>query len=157
MSQQPPQQEQDKNAQLLNQHNNSDGVTEMATNTDAAANAAHQNDNGGSPSNGKGRAGSGGVLGGIFGKVYAFGGIRFLVLMILCLQNSMFTVLRRYSLGVLKEDYSKVRKAVALGLNEPTFMAMSERAPAFPCTRNFGTSLLLLPSNNHLTVRETNK
>jgi len=27
--------------------------------------------------------------------------------MILCLQNSMFTILRRYSLGVLKEDYSK--------------------------------------------------
>lgn len=30
--------------------------------------------------------------------------------MILCLQNSMFTILRRYSLGVLKEDYSKVRE-----------------------------------------------
>ena len=113
MSQQPPQQQQDKDAQLhvLKQHN-SDGVTEMATNTDAAS-AAHQNGSGGSPaSHGKGRAGSGGVLGGIFGKVYAFGGIRFLVLMILCLQNSMFTVLRRYSLGVLKEDYSKVRRAV---------------------------------------------
>ena len=32
-----------------------------------------------------------------------------LVLLILCLQNSMFTILRRYSQGVLKEDYSKVR------------------------------------------------
>lgn len=32
---------------------------------------------------------------------------RVLVLCILCLQNSMFTVLRRYSQGVLKETYSK--------------------------------------------------
>lgn len=31
-----------------------------------------------------------------------------LVLCVLCLQNSMFTVLRRYSQGVLKEAYSKV-------------------------------------------------
>lgn len=104
MSQQPPQQHRGEDTQLK-QHN-SDGVAEMATNTDTA-NAAHQNGNGGSSSHGKVRAGA---LGGIFGKVSAFGGIRFLVLMILCLQNSMFTVLRRYSLGVLKEDYSKVRR-----------------------------------------------
>uniref|UniRef100_A0A7S3V424 Uncharacterized protein n=1 Tax=Chaetoceros debilis TaxID=122233 RepID=A0A7S3V424_9STRA len=32
---------------------------------------------------------------------------RFLVLVVLCLQNSVFTVLRRYSQGVLKEKYSK--------------------------------------------------
>lgn len=32
---------------------------------------------------------------------------KFMVLMILCLQNTLFTVLRRYSLGVLKEQYSK--------------------------------------------------
>jgi len=29
------------------------------------------------------------------------------VLLILCLQNSLFTVLRRYSQGILKENYSK--------------------------------------------------
>ena len=33
---------------------------------------------------------------------------RLMVLVILCLQNSMFTVLRRYSQGVLQEVYSKV-------------------------------------------------
>jgi len=33
--------------------------------------------------------------------------VKFLVLIILCLQNSFFTVLRRYSQGVLKETYSK--------------------------------------------------
>lgn len=30
------------------------------------------------------------------------------VLCLLCMQNTMFTVLRRYSQGVLKENYSKV-------------------------------------------------
>lgn len=35
---------------------------------------------------------------------------RLMVLLVLCLQNSMFTVLRRYSQGVLREVYSKVRK-----------------------------------------------
>jgi len=34
-------------------------------------------------------------------------GTKFMVLVILCLQNSIFTVLRRYSQGILKEDYSK--------------------------------------------------
>jgi len=33
--------------------------------------------------------------------------MKWLVLIILCLQNSLFTVLRRYSQGVLKETYSK--------------------------------------------------
>jgi len=32
---------------------------------------------------------------------------RLLVLVVLCLQNSMFTILRRYSQGVLREEYSK--------------------------------------------------
>ena len=35
---------------------------------------------------------------------------RLMVLVVLCLQNSLFTVLRRYSQGVLQENYSKVRK-----------------------------------------------
>lgn len=35
-------------------------------------------------------------------------GTKLSVLVILCLQNSLFTVLRRYSQGILKEDYSKV-------------------------------------------------
>ena len=34
-------------------------------------------------------------------------GTKLMVLLILCLQNSIFTVLRRYSQGILKEDYSK--------------------------------------------------
>jgi solute carrier family 35 (UDP-sugar transporter), member A1/2/3 len=34
-------------------------------------------------------------------------GIRWAVLIVLCLQNSLFTVLRRYSQGVLRESYSK--------------------------------------------------
>jgi hypothetical protein len=33
---------------------------------------------------------------------------RLVVLAVLCLQNSLFTILRRYSQGVLKETYSKV-------------------------------------------------
>ena len=33
--------------------------------------------------------------------------VRLLVLVVLCLQNSLFTVLRRYSLGIRKEEYSK--------------------------------------------------
>ena len=33
---------------------------------------------------------------------------RLVVLLVLCLQNSMFTTLRRYSQGVLQETYSKV-------------------------------------------------
>ncbi len=32
------------------------------------------------------------------------------VLVVLCLQNTFFTVLRRYSQGVLRENYSKVRR-----------------------------------------------
>ncbi len=36
---------------------------------------------------------------------------RLMVLSVLCLQNSMFTTLRRYSQGVLKETYSKVRNS----------------------------------------------
>ena len=86
----------------------------MAANADAIANAADKNGNDGSSSQEKGRSDASGVLGSIFGKVYAFGGIRFLVLLILCFQNSMFTVLRRYSLGVLKEEYSKVRRDIII-------------------------------------------
>ena len=38
---------------------------------------------------------------------------RLMVLVVLCLQNSLFTVLRRYSQGVLQEVYSKVRSGNA--------------------------------------------
>ena len=34
--------------------------------------------------------------------------MKLLVLVLLCGQNTMYTVLRRYSQGVLKESYSKV-------------------------------------------------
>lgn len=40
-------------------------------------------------------------------KANHFSRIKLAVLVILCLQNSIFTVLRRYSQGVLKETYSK--------------------------------------------------
>jgi len=39
--------------------------------------------------------------------VFCLSSIRLMVLAILCLQNSLYTVLRRYSQGVLKENYSK--------------------------------------------------
>jgi hypothetical protein len=42
-------------------------------------------------------------------KFACLNSMKVLVLCILCLQNSMFTILRRYSQGVLKEVYSKVR------------------------------------------------
>ena len=35
---------------------------------------------------------------------------RLMVLTVLCLQNSMYTIFRRYSQGVLKETYSKVSR-----------------------------------------------
>ena len=77
----------------------------------ATAASSHQNsDITDSPQKkGHGGGGAGGYARfiGVVRNIRNFGGIRFLVLMILCLQNSMFTVLRRYSLGVLKEDYSK--------------------------------------------------
>eukprot|EP00956_Cyclotella_meneghiniana_P044020 scaffold298004_cov70-Cyclotella_meneghiniana.AAC.1 len=38
---------------------------------------------------------------------YNMNRVKFLVLLVLCLQNTLFTVMRRYSLGVLKESYSK--------------------------------------------------
>lgn len=38
---------------------------------------------------------------------------RLVVLLVLCLQNSLFTSLRRYSQGVLKEEYSKVRSVLS--------------------------------------------
>jgi hypothetical protein len=37
--------------------------------------------------------------------------MKLLVLCLLCMQNTMFTVLRRYSQGVLKENYSKVSRS----------------------------------------------
>jgi len=40
-------------------------------------------------------------------RVLGMNGIKLFVLVVLCLQNSVFTLLRRYSLGVLKEKYSK--------------------------------------------------
>lgn len=39
------------------------------------------------------------------------------VLVLLCMQNTLFTVLRRYSQGVLKEIYSKVRNFILLCIN----------------------------------------
>ncbi|CAJ1950604.1 unnamed protein product [Cylindrotheca closterium] len=41
------------------------------------------------------------------GGFQCFSSIRLMVLAVLCLQNSLYTVLRRYSQGVLKENYSK--------------------------------------------------
>jgi UDP-sugar transporter A1/2/3 len=44
---------------------------------------------------------------GIMGRFHCMSSTKMMVLVLLCLQNSMFTVLRRYSQGVLKENYSK--------------------------------------------------
>ena len=41
-----------------------------------------------------------------------FNNTKLMVLTVLCLQNSLYTLLRRYSQGVLKEKYSKVRSAL---------------------------------------------
>ena len=44
---------------------------------------------------------------GLFSYVQCMSSTRLMVLLVLCLQNSMFTVVRRYSLGILREAYSK--------------------------------------------------
>ena len=45
---------------------------------------------------------------GVMARLFqGFSSIRLVVLLVLCFQNSLFTVLRRYSQGVLKERYSK--------------------------------------------------
>jgi UDP-sugar transporter A1/2/3 len=44
---------------------------------------------------------------GIMGRFHCMSSTKMMVLVILCLQNSVFTVLRRYSQGILKENYSK--------------------------------------------------
>lgn len=49
---------------------------------------------------------SGGILS-FIRKLHCMSSMKLMVLIILCLQNSIFTVLRRYSQGVLKEIYSK--------------------------------------------------
>jgi hypothetical protein len=54
------------------------------------------------------------VRGGLRQYLTCMNSTRLMVLAVLCLQNSMFTVLRRYSQGVLREVYSKVRKKVCL-------------------------------------------
>jgi len=100
------QQQQPEQQMQLKTHNSDSGPGIAADAAAAGAASAHQNGNDGSPGQGKGRGGAG-VSAQLIGMVTNFGGIRFMVLMILCFQNSMFTVLRRYSLGVLKEDYSK--------------------------------------------------
>ena len=45
---------------------------------------------------------------GIFSNYKCMSSTRLMVLTVLCLQNSIYTVLRRYSQGVLNETYSKV-------------------------------------------------
>jgi hypothetical protein len=45
----------------------------------------------------------------LFAYLQCLKSARMMVLVVLCLQNSMFTLLRRYSQGVLRETYSKVR------------------------------------------------
>jgi len=45
---------------------------------------------------------------GIFSNYKCMSSTRLMVLTVLCLQNSIYTVLRRYSQGVLSETYSKV-------------------------------------------------
>jgi hypothetical protein len=54
---------------------------------------------------------------------YNMNRIKFFVLLVLCLQNTLFTVMRRYSLGVLKEKYSKVRRMYTCVLSDPHCLA----------------------------------
>jgi UDP-sugar transporter A1/2/3 len=63
-----------------------------------------RNDDGGDHGKGKHKMGTGT---GIMGGFNCMSSTKMMVLVLLCLQNSMFTVLRRYSQGVLKENYSK--------------------------------------------------
>ena len=49
-----------------------------------------------------------GVIDGMFQYFKCMSSTRMMVLTILCLQNSLSTVMRRYSQGVLREVYSKV-------------------------------------------------
>lgn len=54
--------------------------------------------------------------------------IRLVVLVILCLQNSLYTVLRRYSQGILKEEYSKYEVLMMAELIKILFSAWMIRA-----------------------------
>ena len=106
-----PQQQPERGIIIMKAHTSDDGPGLDAD--VAAAASAHQNSDSIDSPQKKGHGdGAGGYARwiGLVRNIRNFGGIRFLVLMILCLQNSMFTILRRYSLGVLKEDYSKVRE-----------------------------------------------
>ena len=104
-------QQQGRGIIIMKTHTSDDGP---GMDADVAATAsAHQNSDSIDSPQKKGHGGGAGGYArwiGLVRNIRNFGGIRFLVLMILCLQNSMFTILRRYSLGVLKEDYSKVRE-----------------------------------------------
>jgi len=104
-------QQQERGIIIMKTHTSDDGPG-MDADVAAAASARQNSDIIDSPQK-KGHGGGAGGYArwiGLVRNIRNFGGIRFLVLMILCLQNSMFTILRRYSLGVLKEDYSKVRE-----------------------------------------------
>jgi solute carrier family 35 (UDP-sugar transporter), member A1/2/3 len=68
---------------------------------------------------------------------------RLLVLVVLCLQNSLFTVLRRYSQGVLQEVYSKV-SAKYLIWKSPSKYPFLEVCPLLKVLLSFFPTLLSL-------------
>lgn len=51
------------------------------------------------------------------------------VLLLLCMQNTLFTVMRRYSQGVLREQYSKV--SVAFFVRSLTLFRKANDRPRF--------------------------
>ena len=69
-----------------------------------------------------------------------FCSIRMMVLLILCFQNSMFTLLRRYSQGVLKEGYSKVRMCVVVSIVSIVFLLVSP----MPRSESFKSSIRMV-------------
>lgn len=70
--------------------------------------------------------------------------IRVMVLLILCLQNSLFTVLRRYSLGIRQEKYSKYELLLVGEIVKILFSAYMIRGSLVGNKEN--ATLLSLPS-----------
>lgn len=74
--------------------------------------------------------------------------MKLFVLCLLCLQNTMFTVLRRYSQGVLKENYSKYE---VLMIGELIKMAYS----AYKISTSLGPNEKALPKLQYLLRRSS--
>mmetsp|Transcript_18179 Transcript_18179/g.38161 ORF Transcript_18179/g.38161 Transcript_18179/m.38161 type:complete len:546 (-) Transcript_18179:401-2038(-) len=81
---------------------------------------------------------------------------RIVVLLVLCLQNSMFTILRRYSQGVLQEDYSKhelLLVAELIKIVYSAWMISKNLAPSSEGDRSNNSSNSNSSNNNGQVVR----